>query len=90
MFVSTWIRPGAGSSSARSPLHHGARRTLTRVEVHRINRASPLSEGAQWFVKSAFLSLRESSEYLIDLEWDDAREGHSEDFSANLPIRVRW
>ncbi len=90
LFVSTWMGPGTGSSSPGSPFHHGARRTLTRVAVDCTTRASPLSEGAHWFVKSGFLSLRESSQYLIDLEWDGAREGQSKDFSATVPIRVRW
>ena len=90
VFVSTRSKSPVSTSSKGSSLHCGARRTLTRVEVHRTDPASPVSAGVQWFVENGFFSLNNGSEYLLELEWDRGREGNSHRFLAGVPILVRW
>lgn len=73
-----------------TPRHLGARRTLTRVEVHRPISASVVSAGVHWFLENGFFSLKETGAHALELELDHGREGRSHQFQTGVPIRLRW
>ena len=85
-----FITSQTNRSTNRSPTHHGARRTLTRVTVERAASATPVSSGVRWFAENGFFSLKDGPVPLLELEWDHGREEQSRDFAPALPIRIRW
>ncbi len=90
VFVSTRSKSPTGAPSCGSPVHRGAHRTLTRVKVQRIDRASPVSAGVHWFVENGSFSLKDGPAHLLELEWDHGHEGKSHRFPIGVPILVRW
>jgi hypothetical protein len=87
LFISNRPKPAQATSVIRSPMHRGAHRTLTHVEV-RGNQADAQSPGVQWFAKQGFFSLKDSSEFLLDLQWDRGHEARFHTFLPHLPIAV--
>jgi glyoxalase-like protein len=85
-----FISPQAKRPTGGSPEHHGARRTLTRVTVERAASARPVSAGVRWFAENGYFALKDGPAPVLELEWDDRREGELRDFSPALPIRIRW
>ena len=80
----------ARRSTEGTPEHRGIRRTLTRVIVQRAACDTPVSAGVRWFAENGFFALKDGPTHRLDLEWDHGREGTSQDFSPDFPIRIRW
>jgi hypothetical protein len=77
-------------ASGESPLHRGARRTVTRAAVHRPSSAPPPSPGVRWFVEQGLFALTAGAAPLLELEWDGGRDGGAHRFSDAAPLLVRW
>lgn len=76
-----------------SPSHRGARRSLTRVVVHRavtVGCDPPLSAGVRWFVDQGLLSIVDGTATVLELEWDNGGEGQRHEFAPHVPLIVRW
>jgi hypothetical protein len=87
VFISNRPKAPPGTPITASPMHGGACRTLTHVEVHR-PRAIADSPGVQWFADHDFFSLTDKPEFLLDLQWDRGRDALTHTFQPRLPIAV--
>ena len=88
IFILNRPKSSPGMPIIASPMHGGAHRTLTHVEVHR-PRAGAHSAGVQWFAEHDFFSLNDSPEFLLDLQWDHGREALTHTFQPRLPLAIR-
>jgi hypothetical protein len=90
VFLSPQSRKSAPTNGSEETPHGHALRTLTSVKVRCPAGSSSLSPGINWFRANGFISVEESAEYLLELEFNDGLECQSHRFPKSLPLRLCW
>ena len=70
-------------------IQRGARRRLTGLSIEGTDATSICAE-ARSVLADAGVVLQAASRQHVELEWDGGGEGHRRDFSAVLPLSIRW
>lgn len=85
VFLSKRPRPPGTEAGVEQ---RGARRTLTEVIIHSPHDAT--STAVKWFVDSGLFSIVRSAEYLLEMVWDQGKDGKTERLDPSLPLAVTW
>lgn len=70
-------------------IQRGERRRLTGLRIEGSD-ATSISAEARAVLADAGVVLQAASQPHVELEWDGGGEGHRRDFSAVLPLSIRW